>query len=312
MTGPVEVGIYLPQVAFGFDEILARARRCEELGYRSLWLFDHLYGPGLPSVPAFEGWTLATALLARTERLRVGHLVLCNNFRHPALLARMAASLDVISDGRLELGIGSGSVEAEHDQAGMAWGTAADRAGRLAESLEILVRMLADDEVSFDGEHYRLEGMPSALRPGQHPRPPITIGGAGERRTLPIVARYADVWNVPTYALGELDRKLAALRECCERIGRDPATIRLSIEAVLALAPDDAALPAVRALAERRFGNPAFGLHAGGLLGTAPAVVDRLGQLREMGFDHFVLFTHDRAADETLTRFATDVLPALG
>jgi alkanesulfonate monooxygenase SsuD/methylene tetrahydromethanopterin reductase-like flavin-dependent oxidoreductase (luciferase family) len=171
--------------------------------------------------------------------------------------------------------------------------------------------MLEDEVVDYEGEHFQVRGMHSVPRPVQSPRPPLTIGGAGERRTLPLVARYADVWNVPTYALGELDRKLAVLRECCERIGRDPASVRLSIEAVLALAPDDAALPKVREVAERRYGGPGFGLAEGGLLGTPPAVLDRVGELRDLGFDQFVLFTHDRAGEESLALFADEVIARL-
>jgi alkanesulfonate monooxygenase SsuD/methylene tetrahydromethanopterin reductase-like flavin-dependent oxidoreductase (luciferase family) len=307
----LEVGIYVPQVALSFDDIRHRAERCEQLGIGSLWLYDHLYGPGLPQLPSLEAWTLATALLSCTRSLRVGHLVLCNQFRHPALLAKMATTLDVVSGGRLDLGIGSGSYEPEHAEAGLPWGSAAERSERLAETLEILTRAFASDVVDFEGTHYTVHGLPSLPRPVQHPRPPIVVGGAGERRTLPLVARYADVWNVPTYALGELDRKIEVLHEQCERIGRDPASIRLSVEAVLALAPDDAALPSVRQVAERRFGDPGFGLQEGGLVGTAPAVVQRLRALHELGFDQVVLFTHDRAADETLERLASDVLPHL-
>src|SRR4051812_21234529 len=102
----VEVGVYLPQVGWSYDDLLGRARLCEELGLVSVWLYDHLSSPGLPDAESFEGWTLATALLASTSRLRVGHLVLDNNLRHPALLGRMATTLDVISGGRLDLGIG--------------------------------------------------------------------------------------------------------------------------------------------------------------------------------------------------------------
>jgi F420-dependent oxidoreductase-like protein len=307
----MDVGIYVPQVALSFEDLRHRAERCEELGIRSLWLYDHLYSPGIPKLPSLEAWTLATALLACTRTLRVGHLVLCNQFRHPALLAKMAATLDVVSGGRLDLGIGSGSYEPEHVEAGLPWGTAAERTERLAETLEILTRAFAGDVVDFEGAHYTVRGLPTLPRPVQHPRPPIVVGGAGERRTLPLVARYADVWNVPTYALGELDRKVSVLRDHCERIGRDPASIRLSVEAVLALAPDEASLPSVREVAERRFGDPGFGLHDGGLVGTAPAVVERLRALHELGFDQVVLITHDRASDETLELLASDVLPHL-
>src|SRR6202030_2286366 len=126
----VDIGVIVPQVRLGYDELLYKARRGEALGLHSFWIYDHLYAPMLPTQPAFEGWTLATALLANTSTLRVGHLVLCNNFRHPALLAKMATTLDVISNGRLELGIGSGSYEAEHQEAGPPWGSFAERTRR--------------------------------------------------------------------------------------------------------------------------------------------------------------------------------------
>ena len=141
------------------------------------------------------------------------------------------------------------------------------------------------------------------------PRRTGAVGGSGEKYTLPLVARYADVWNIPTYALGELERKVSVLRSLCDEIGRDPATIVMSVEAVLALAPDDAALQTVRQAAEKRFGGTGFGLHDGGLIGTPQAIVDRLGALQEMGFAQVVLFTHDRASDATLELLAGEVLP---
>jgi alkanesulfonate monooxygenase SsuD/methylene tetrahydromethanopterin reductase-like flavin-dependent oxidoreductase (luciferase family) len=262
----------------------------------------------LPDVPALEGWTLATAVLAQTERLRVGHLVLCNNFRHPAVLAKMVTTLDVISGGRLDIGIGSGSFEEEHHQAGLPWGTAAERSERLQESLEILASMLTGERTSFAGRHYQVDDLPNLPPPAQQPRPPIYIGGSGERFTLPLVAKYADGWNVPTYALGEIDQKVDALRAECERIERDPDTIRRSLEAVLVIAPDDAALREAREKAERRFGAPGFGLHLGGFIGTPPAICDRVGEMVDRGFTHFVFFMHDRGHEETLALFADEVI----
>ncbi|MCX4091906.1 LLM class flavin-dependent oxidoreductase [Nocardia sp. alder85J] len=307
----LDIGVYVPQMGFTFSDVLHRAMRCEELGIGSVWLYDHLYGPGAAALPSLEGWTLATALLSRTERLRVGHLVLCNQFRHPVLLAKMATTLDQVSAGRLELGLGSGSIEDEHLRAGMPWGSFAERSRRLAETLEILDQAFASGVIDFAGEHYTVRQVPIAPGPVQSPRPPIVVGGVGEKFTLPLVARYADVWNVPTYALGELERKLDVVRSLCAEIGRDPATLRLSVEAVAAVAADDAALPEVRALAEKRFGAPGFGLREGGLVGTAAQVADRLRQLRELGFDQVVLFTHDRASDRTLELLADRVIAAL-
>lgn len=306
-----EIGIYLPQMGFSFDEVLHRARRCEELGIESLWLYDHLYGPGMPDYPSMEAWTLATALLSRTDRLRVGHMVLCNQFRHPVTLAKMATTLDQISGGRLSLGIGSGSIEDEHRRAGLPWGTFAERSEQLGETLQILHQAFTDERIDFAGKHFTVPDMP--IKPGavQQPRPPIVVGGVGEKFTLPLVARYADVWNVPTYALGQIKEKIAALRSICDDVGRDPDTITLSIEAVMALAPDDAALPKVRGLAEKRFGGEGFGLHDTDLIGTPAVMVDRLGALVEMGFGQIVLFTHDRGSDQTLELLAGEVIPQL-
>ena len=311
MTG-LDIGVYVPQMGFSYEDVLHRAQRCDELGIGSLWLYDHLYGPGRPEIPSLEAWTLATALLSRTERLRVGHMVLCNQFRHPAVLAKMVTTLDQISAGRLQLGIGSGSIEDEHRRTGLEWGTFAERSRRLGETLEILSQAFTNQKIDFAGTHYTVQDMPIVPGPVQQPRPPIMVGGVGEKYTLPLVARYADVWNVPTYALGELEHKLSVLRSNCEAIGRDPDSVVLSIEAVMALAPDDASLPKVREVAERRFGGPGFGLHDGGLIGTPPAIVDRVHQLQELGFRQIVLFTHDRASDETLELFAATVLAELG
>jgi F420-dependent oxidoreductase-like protein len=305
----VDFGIYVPQLAFEYGDVLGRARLCEELGFTSLWLFDHLYGPELPGTPAFEGWTLATALLAQTTRLRVGHLVLCNTFRHPALLAKMATTLDHVSGGRLELGIGSGSYAPEHEQSGLPWASFADRSERLGEALEIITSMFANERTTFDGDHYQVRDLPNLPPPVQRPRPPIHVGGVGEQRTLPLVARYADVWNVPTYALGDLEHKRAVLERACERVGRDPSTIRTSEEAVMVLVPDDAALAEAQAKAERRFASPQFGLHEGGYLGTPSRIVDRIGERVDAGITYFIFFTHDRAAEPTLRLFADEVMP---
>lgn len=306
-----EIGVYLPQMGFAFDEVLHRAHRCEELGIDSLWLYDHLYGPGMPDYPSMEAWTLATALLSRTERLRVGHMVLCNQFRHPVTLAKMATTLDQISGGRLSLGIGSGSIEDEHRRAGLPWGSFAERSAQLAETLQILRQAFTNERVDFAGQHFTVTDMPIKPGPVQKPGPPIVVGGVGEKYTLPLVARYADVWNVPTYALDQIEPKIAALRSICEDIGRDPETIVLSIEAVMALAPDQAALESVRGLAEKRFGGPGFGLQDTGLIGTPAEIVDKLGALVETGFGQIVLFTHDRCSDQTLELLATEVIPRL-
>lgn len=307
---PVRFGIYLPQVGFSYDELLERALVCEELGIGTLWLMDHLYPPELPDVPSFEAWTLATALLARTTRLRVGHLVLSATLRHPALLAKMAASLDVISGGRLEIGIGSGSYAPEHERAGIPFGSARDRATLLGETLEILARSFRGSRCDFAGERFVVRDLPNLPQPVQRPGPPLHVGGAGERFTLPLVARHADVWNCPTYALADLERKSAALDAACVAVGRDPASVVRSVEAVLVMARERAAVDAAQALARRRFAGPGWGVDAGGFVGTPDDVVARIAGHVARGITSFVFFTHDRAAPATLQLFAERVLPA--
>src|SRR4051794_23478643 len=185
-----DIGIYLPQVSATFGQMLDRALHVERLGFRSFWLYDHLYTPMMPGRPSLEGWTLATALLARTTTLRVGHLVLDNNLRHPAVLAKMIATADAISGGRIEGGLGSGSMALEHEQAGIEYGSLAVRSAQLGEALAIVDGMLTHETFDFAGEHYTIDGLPSLPAPVQQPRPPIHVGGISERHTLPLVARF--------------------------------------------------------------------------------------------------------------------------
>jgi len=171
----MDVGVYLPQVGFAWDDYRARVVACDREGIESIWLMDHLYPPGMPNVPSFEAWTAATALAAITERIRIGHLVLAHAFRHPALLAKMAITLDHVSGGRLNLGIGSGSYPDEFRQLGLPHGSAATRAAELDEALAILKRCFVEPTVALTGTHYRLDGLPSLPRPVQSPHPPIRL-----------------------------------------------------------------------------------------------------------------------------------------
>jgi len=306
-----EIGVYLPQVGMTWEELRARAIECDELGISSVWLMDHLYPPGLPHVPSFEGWTAVTALAAVTQRVRFGHLVLCNGFRHPALLAKMAITLDHASAGRFDLGLGSGSYPAELEQFGLQRAGERERSERLGEALEVLKRLFTEPQVSFEGKHYRLSEAPSLPRPVQTPHPPIHVGGAGEKRTLPLAARYADVWNCPTYGLADLPRKIDVLREECRRIGRDPGTLRVTEEAVLALVERRDQIEDARALAEKRFAGPGWGFAAGGYLGTPDDIIRRIRERMRLGVDGFVFFFHDRAEPASLRLLAREILPAL-
>jgi alkanesulfonate monooxygenase SsuD/methylene tetrahydromethanopterin reductase-like flavin-dependent oxidoreductase (luciferase family) len=305
----VEFGIYLPQLKLGFDEIRARVQLAERLGFDTAWFYDHMYSPGMPDVPAFEGWTLISALAAVTTRIRLGHLVLCNAFRHPAVFAKMLLSLDVISQGRLEVGLGTGSYAGEFQEYGLPFPSFRERAAQLDEAVQVIKLLCTQARSSFDGQYYTLKNAPNALLPVQKPHPPITIGGGGEKYTLPLVARHADMWNCPTYSLAEFQHKHEVLKRECAKIGRDPATLRISEEAVMVLVESAATLPAQLELAKKRYGSEGWGLEAGGYVGTPEQIVAHILEKAQRGISHFAFFFHDRGAPETLQLFATRVLP---
>jgi alkanesulfonate monooxygenase SsuD/methylene tetrahydromethanopterin reductase-like flavin-dependent oxidoreductase (luciferase family) len=277
-----------------FGAMEERAAAAEELGFHSVWLMDHLTAPGLPDADTLEAWTVASTLAARTTRMRIGHLVLCDALRHPALLAKMAATLDVLSGGRLELGIGWGSVEQELRSFGFAPEGAATRAGRLSETLDILRLMFAGRRFDYDGRYYRLENAIGRPVPAQD-RLPVHVGGAGPRLTLPLVARHADWWNCPSYAVD----RLGVLRT---QIGG----ARISTQHPVALAPSATERDEVVATARRRFGS------WGGLLaGTPDEIAHALVTEAAQGVELCILQFSDFGAPETLARFAEDVAPAL-
>ncbi|HMD45619.1 MAG TPA: LLM class F420-dependent oxidoreductase, partial [Acidimicrobiales bacterium] len=181
-----------------WDDLLALWLAADDIDvFESAWLFDHFYPvAGDPVGPCLEAWVTLSALAQATRRLRLGTLVTANVYRHPAVLAKMAATLDVVSGGRLELGLGAGWNERECDAYGIHLGPVAERFDRLEEALCVLLGLFENETTTFDGRHYQLRDARGDPRPLQRPHPPIGIGGAGERRTLRAVARYADHWNL--------------------------------------------------------------------------------------------------------------------
>ncbi|MEA3020100.1 MAG: hypothetical protein QOI47_1624 [Actinomycetota bacterium] len=197
--------------------------------WESAWTGDH-FSPflGDPNGPCFEGWVTLTALAARTRRLRLGVLVSGMPHRHPAVLANMAATLDIISDGRLIIGLGAAWNDQECTAYGIDLGATQTRLDRLEEGVEVVVRLLSDETTTFAGSHYRLIDARCSPKPMQRPHPPITIGGTGERRTARIVARWADHWDLGFTRPADVARKVEALAGHCEAIGRDPKEITIS------------------------------------------------------------------------------------
>jgi len=234
--------------------------------FEHAWLWDHfipLRGPA--NGAALEAWTLLAALAAQTKRLRLGVIVTSNRIRPPAVLAKMAATVDVISRGRLEFGIGAGGseqtdpalsqiVHREYDAYGIDVVPTREAIGALAEALTIIKRMWAEDEpFDFEGRYYQLKGAICEPKPVQHPRPPIMIGAAGEKLSLRVVAEHADIWNCPTRGdVDEFRRKSAVLDEHCAAIGREPSEIRRSVQVLVGAGRQAQNLPRIVDLAATR------------------------------------------------------------
>jgi F420-dependent oxidoreductase-like protein len=197
--------------------------------YESGWTFDHFYPIFSDSTgPCLEGWITLTALAQATSRLRVGVLVTGNVYRHPTVLANMAATLDIVSDGRLELGIGAGWNQEECDAYGIDLPPLKQRFDMFDEACEVIVGLLTNTTTDFAGDHYRLQQARCEPKPVQRPHPPIVIGGGGEKRTLRSVARFAQHWNYPGGPVEEFARKRKILDEHCADVGRDPSEIMTS------------------------------------------------------------------------------------
>jgi F420-dependent oxidoreductase-like protein len=197
--------------------------------FESGWTFDHFYPIfSDPTGPCLEGWVTLTALAQATRRLRLGTLVTGIHYRHPAVLANMAATLDIVSGGRLEIGIGAGWNEQESGAYGIPLGTPRERSDRFEEACEVIVSLLTQEETSFKGDYYQLTEARCSPKAIQRPHPPICIGGSGERRTLRTAARFAQHWNFVGGTPAEFVRKREILHQHCADIGRDPAEILLS------------------------------------------------------------------------------------
>jgi F420-dependent oxidoreductase-like protein len=230
MSATPRFGLFVPQERAPGPLLREIAQTAERCGYHSLWVYDHLYNYPTPRNPdVLEAFTTMSLLAGWTDSIRIGALVLCDAYRNPALTAKMAATLDALSGGRLEFGYGAGWNEQEYRGYGYEFPPVATRIGMMEEALTIIKLLWQGGPASFKGAHYRLADAICEPRPAQQPRPPITIGGGGEKLLLRAVARHADVWNYFPGPLPEYERKLALLREHCSRIKRDPATLQQSL-----------------------------------------------------------------------------------
>ncbi len=306
-------GVFLPSYAFKgesspqelYNMLLSIVLECEKLGYDSVWLDDHLmYGKN----PMFECWTALAAIAGKTSRIRLGTMVTSSGFRNPAVLAKIASTVDAVSDGRLEFGIGAGVQSQEHEAYGISFPSPKDRIHRMHEAIEIIKAMWTQPEVRYKGKYYTLNFAVCEPKPVQKPHPPITIGGSGEKLTLKITAKYADKLDfgyLPTKA--DYERKLSVLEKYCKEIGRQFDEIEKSVWPVgqILLSKDDLELQEkMRRVKPVGMSEETFEKYS--YIGSPSGFVDQISPYLDLGVTQFLLFFGDLPRLESLRLFAEE------
>ena len=308
-----------------YPDMVSVCATAEQYGFDSVWLCDHFLTispddyvkdagiggqsgagtQGAPprSLPLLEGWTALTALARDTTQLRLGTSVLCNSYRHPSVLAKMAATLDVISQGRLDLGLGAGWFEREFDAYGIPFPPVGDRVSALAESLQVIKTVWTEPNPTYAGRFYTLNGAICDPPPIQQPHPPLWVGGEGDR-VQRIAAKFAQGLNVRWWSPRQVTQRRGFLARACESAGRDPATLQVSV--TLLLAPTHSVADETRI--RREFASiPESGL----IVGPPDRCVERIREYQDCGVTHF-LFTIPRVVEsDHLHVIGRDIIPPL-
>lgn len=305
-------GLFTSLTNAAWDQILRQWRHAEAAGWDAACVTDHF----MPNTPdrvgdTLECWSALSALAALVPRMRVGTIVVGNTYRHPAVVAKMAATVDVIAGGRLILGIGAAWQQNEHEAYGIPFPPVGERLARLDEACQVMKLLFTQPKASFEGRYYRLQDAPLMPKPVQQPHPELMIGGGGEKVTLRIVARHADHWNV-WGGPGTLARKGTILDEYCAAAGRDPTTILRSANMPVLLTDDRGEVDRLAATVGRRMGYGEDLVRDLLLAGSLGEVRDKLGRLREAGVGMLFVPTFFLGKDPqaALDRFMRDVVPA--
>ncbi|TMF66942.1 MAG: LLM class F420-dependent oxidoreductase [Chloroflexi bacterium] len=319
----MKFGVFLPQgwrmdLADIHDpvekyETMSRcANEAQEAGYDAVWLYDHFHTVPTPQLEAvFECWTSMAALARDTSTIRLGQMVTCNSYRPPSLLAKMASCIDVMSHGRLILGIGAGWYRHEYEAYGYEYPDTPDRLRMLRESLQVIKAMWTQDEATFDGRFYRIRGAVNEPKPVQKPHPPIWIGGGGEKVTLKLVAQYGDACNFNAdVATGR--HKLEVVRQHCEAVGRDYDSVLKTIEFYTILG-DKREIDRVVADQARRTGQDEEFIRSWHPLhGDADRIAEIVNEYATLGIEYFIVNLPNAAEGGVFSRFAEEVFPQLG
>ncbi len=311
----MDIGLVVGPWGVSFEEAVSSMRVTEQHGFSSYYLGDHFYT--VDQIDSLEPYMLFALAARETERIRFGSLVTPVMFRPPSNVGRLAAQLDVLSGGRFVLGLGVGWNEGEHAAYGIDYPSLGERFDRLDEYIQVMQAMWGAGPASFEGRYYQLRDADTQPKPPSG-RPSVLIAGGGEKRTLPLVAKYADAWNAVDLPLEDYRRKCEVLAVHCEAAGRDPGEIRHTMTTMGLIGSTDAEVEAATLLQMQRMPPPPGMSPAdyremlrgiGAIMGTPDEIVDKLGWLAEAGIDEVQFTYFDLSSDSVPAWLASEVMP---
>jgi F420-dependent oxidoreductase-like protein len=299
------VGIADPVEAY---ETMTRvAQEAEQTGYDSIWLFDHFHTVPTPTQEVtFECWTSTAALARDTKRVRIGQMVTCNGYRNPALLAKMASTVDVLSHGRLDFGIGAGWYEHEFKAYGFDYPDAPTRLRYLREAVQVILAMWTQNEAVFDGKYYHVNGAINQPKGVQKPHIPLLIGGGGEKVTLKLVAQYGDACNIGHLDIAGLEHKFAVLKQHCDEVRRDYNSIKRTVLFNCAIAKTDEEAMAKTGPLVRNI--PSGRIREQALVGSPATIRQRLKEIEQAGAQEIIIYMPDAKDLESVRMFAQECI----
>jgi F420-dependent oxidoreductase-like protein len=316
----VQFGLILPQYNVKFETTLKVALEAEGLGFSSVWLQDHFWPwPIEADKSCLECWTTLSALAVRTSKLKLGTLVTCASYRNPALVAKMGANVDQISNGRLELGVGAGNYEQEHNAFGYEFLTPRERVKRLEEFVKVVKLMWTEDAPTFKGKYYSIDAAICNPKPIQKPHPRIWIGGRGERLMQKVVAKMADGWNMGAASVEEYKEKALMLEKICRNVGRDPRSVIKSMNALVLLDLKKHRVNELKEWARSwKSARPIWQNYVStSIAGTPEDVISGIEEYIRVGVEYFMLYfpklyISDSPEFESVQLFAKEVMPCFG
>ena len=288
------------------------AREAEQAGFDAVWLYDHFHTVPTPQIESvFECWTSMAGLARDTKTIRLGQMVTCNGYRPPSLLAKMASCIDVMSRGRLILGIGAGWYQHEYEAYGYQYPDTPERLRMLRESLQVIKAMWTEEHATFDGRYYHVRGAINEPKPVQKPHPPIWIGGGGEKVTLKLVAQYGDACNFNA-DVETVRHKLEVLREHCETVGRDYDSVLKTLEFYTILGESREIDRVVADAALRSGQDESFIRSWHPLHGDADRIAGIIQSYADVGIQYFIVNLPNAFEGGVIARFAEEVFPRVG